>query len=254
MALAQDRDEFKDYCLRQLGAPVIDINVADEQVEDRIEQALAFYQLYHNEAVERVVYFHKVTQKDIDNGYLIVDPAIFSITKMAMQNAKLFSTNFMNNIWQGMYKIAYDIGFGMMGCSSGMTNYAMAMQYLANLEFIFSVKNELQFNYRTHRLIIPGKTNDIDVAVDSIIAFEAYRLIDPDSHQSVWTTPVLIEYTTALIGLQWGINMSKFDGVMLPGGITLDGDKIYDRYNEIKTRIEEDFSVAHELPVDFFVG
>jgi len=254
MAFAEDRDDFKDYCLRQLGAPVIDINVADEQVDDRVDQALAFYQLYHNEAVERVIYFHKVTQKDIDNGYLTIDSNIFSITKMAMQNSRLFSANFMNNIWQGMYKISYDIGFGMRGCSSGMSNYGMAMQYLADIEFMFSVKNELQFNYRTHKLHIPGKTNDMDVAVYSIVAFEAYRLIDPDANQSIWATPVLIEYTTALIGVQWGTNLSKYDGVQLPGGITLDGDKIYDRYNEIKMKIEEDFSVSHELPVDFYIG
>lgn len=255
MALATDRDEFKEYCLRKLGAPVIDINVADEQIDDRIDEALKFYQIYHNEALERTIILYELNQDDIDNGYITLPASIISVIKAASRDPNLYSNNFMNNIWVGMKNIMYDVGFGMGGCKSSMSNFHLSMQYLSDLQFMFSPRNELIFNYNTHRLQIPAMADKIKKAtVGNILAFEVYQIVDPDASQSIWETPVLIEYTTALIGCQWGSNLSKYDGIQLPGGITLDGDKIYDRYNEIRLKIEDEFSTKYETPIDFFVG
>lgn len=255
MALPHNRDSFAEHCLRKLGHPVIEINVDEDQVLDRIDEAIYFYQKYHYEALERVMYFHALTTEDIANGYLTLPAEIESVIKATTSGGGIFSNNFMSNIWQGMKNIMYDIGFGMGGCRSGTRDYSLMMMSLANLKWTFSVRNELNFNHVTRRLLIPAKTGEIsEMAEGEIMAFEAYRIVDPDAFTGFWQTYVLIEYATALIGRQWGVNLSKYDGVMLPGGITLDGDKIYDRYNEIKISMEETYSDQYELPVDFFVG
>ena len=255
MALPLNRNDFKEYCLRKLGYPVIDINLDDEQIEDRIDDALAFWHLYHYESLEKVVVIHELTEDDINNGYITLPTNIISVISLATVDENLYSNNFMNNLWQSMKNIMHDLGFGLYGCRGGVTEYSMTMNYLAELQFQFSVRNEINFNHATGKLLIPGRIKDIkSLEPGHPIAFEAYLNVDPENYPNVWSIPILIEYATALIGENWGVVLSKFDNVELPGGITLDGDKIYDRYHEIRQAIEEEYQLKYELPVDFFVG
>lgn len=246
------KDQFADYCLRKLGAPVIDINVDDDQVDDRIDEALLFYQTYHYDSVERLIITYELTQDDIDNQYITIPPEILSVTRMVYDGGDTIRGGFGTNLWHGMQAIAYDINFGVGACRSGTSYYTSMMNYLAELEFTFSVNHALQFQYRTGRLYAAFDWSSLEAG--KVMAFEVYKVIDPGTHVLIWNDRALQEYATCLIGVQWGSNLSKFDGVELPGGITLDGDKIYDRYNDWKERIEEEYSLKWEMPVDFIVG
>ncbi|RLA61049.1 MAG: hypothetical protein DRQ78_08985 [Epsilonproteobacteria bacterium] len=250
--IPQDKDEFKEYCLRKLGAPVIDINVDDDQVDDRIDEALLFYQTYHYDAIEQIAITYDITQEDIDNKYITIPSDIISIVQMVHDGSNMIKGGFGTNLWHGMKAIAYDIGFGSGACSGGTSYYTMMMNYLAELRFAFSVNHRLEFQYRNHHLNISMDWSKLSVG--DVFAFEAYRIIDPEQYTDIWNDRALQEYATCLIGCQWGANLSKFDNVELPGGLTLDGDKIYDRYNDWKERLEEEFSLKWEEPVDFFVG
>ena len=250
--IPQDRDEFKQYCLQKLGHPVIDINVADEQVEDRIDEALLFYQTYHFDAIEHIAITYEITQEDVTNGYISIPHEIVSVIQVVYDGGGMIKGKFGTNLWHAMKNIAYDIGFGTGACRYGSSYYAMMMQTMQNLKFQFSVNATIEFQYRNHRLYI--NTDWSKFSAGDVIALDCYRVIDPEKTPDIWADRALQEYATCLIGCQWGVNLSKFDGVELPGGITLDGDKIYDRYNEWKERLEEEFSLKWEEPPQFFVG
>jgi len=250
--IPQDRDEFKDYCLRKLGYPVIDINVSDDQVEDRIDEALLFYQTYHYDAIEHIAITYELTQEDIDNQYITMPTEIISVVQMVYDGDNLIGGGFGNNLWHAMKNIAHDIGFGSGACRYGTSYYQMMMNYMQQLRFTFKVNHAIEFQFRNHHLYI--NTDWGKYAAGGTLAFEVYRVIDPEKYADIWADRALQEYATCLIGCQWGVNLSKFDGVELPGGITLDGDKIYDRYNEWKEKLEEEFSLKWEEPVDFMVG
>jgi hypothetical protein len=250
--IPHDRDEFKEYCLRKLGAPVIDINVDDDQVEDRIDEALLFYQTYHYDAIEHIVIVVELTQQDIDNKYITIPSEIVSVVQLVYDGNDLLRGGFGTNLWHAMKDIAYDIGFGTGACKYGTAWFHSMMNYISQLKFTFHVNHSIEFQYRNHRIYINGAWEDFEAG--KMIAFEAYRVIDPETTADIWADRSLQEYATCLIGCQWGANLSKFDNVELPGGLTLDGDKIYDRYNDWKERLEEEFSLKWEEPVDFIVG
>jgi len=250
--IPRSKAEFADYCLRKLGAPVIEINVDDDQVDDRIDEALLFYQTYHYDAIERLAITYELTEEDITNKYITVPAEILSITRMVYDGTNLIRGGFGTNLWHSMKAIAYDINFGNGACRSGTSYYKSMMNYLAELEFTFSVNHAFEFQYRNHHLYINKDWTEWKAG--DVIAFECFRAIDPDDYISIWNDRALQEYAVCLIGCQWGVNLSKYDGVQLPGGITLEGDKIYDRYNDWKERLEEEFSLKWEEPVDFFIG
>lgn len=251
--IPRSKSDFQEYCLRKLGAPVIDINVNEDQVDDRIDEALQFYQTYHYDAVERIVITHDLTQEDIDNQYITLPSEILSVIRMVYDGNNLMKGGFGTNLWHSMKAIAYDIGFGSGACRYGTSYFTSMMTYMAQLEFTFNVKKTIEFQLRNHHLYINTDWNT-NFSVDGVLAFECYRAIDPSTYVDIWNDRALQEYAVCLIGCQWGANLSKFDNVQLPGGLTLDGDKIYDRYNEWKERLEEEFSLKWEEPVDFFVG
>lgn len=252
MPLPQDRDEFKEYCLRKLGAPVIDINVADEQVEDRIDEALEFYQTYHFDALEHIAIIYDITQEDIDNKYITMPDDIVSVVYVAYDEDGIVKGGFGNNLWHAMKNISYDISFGSGACRSGTSYYQMIMNKMNEMKFTFKVNHGIEFQQRNHHLHINIDWNKLSVG-DNFV-FDVYRIIDPETTPDIWADRALIEYATCLIGEQWGQNLSKFDGVELPGGITLDGDKLWDRYHDRKLEIEEEWQLKWEEPVDFFVG
>ena len=249
--LPQDKDEFTEYCLRKLGKPVIDINVDEEQVQDRVDEAIQFYQTYHYDGIEHLAITYTITQEDVDNKYITIPADIISIVSLVYDGGGMIKGGFGNNLWHSMKDIAYDMNFGSGACRSGTSYYTMMMNYMAELKFAFGINKKIEFQYRNHHLYISGIA-DGKYEVGKNIAFEAYRIIDPETYGDIWSDRSLQNYAVALIGEQWGSNLSKFDNVELPGGLTLDGDKIYDRYHDEKTRLEEEFSLMWEEPVDFF--
>ena len=242
------RTLLQDYCLRRLGHPVIEINVDDEQISDRIDDALEFFAEYHFDGVEKVFLKHTITQTDIDNEYIpMVDPIISVIRVLPIPNFNAFQTGFFNEEYQLRLQDLNNF------TGSSLIQWATSLQNFSLVENLFSVSATVLFNRKQNRLYLETDWAN-KFAVDNILIVECYRILDPTTYTEVYDDMFLKQYSTALIKRQWGENLKKFDGVTLPGGVTLNGKTIYDEAVEEILRIEEQMSLRWELPPDGFIG
>ena len=226
------RQNLIDYCLRRLGSPVTEINVDDDQVSDRIDDAIEFFQEYHFDGVEKVFLKHIITQTDITNEYIAVaDPVISVLRVLPIPN--------FNNL---------DDFSG-----TALINWAMSQTNFSLVEHLFSIQPTMLFNRKQNKMYLETDW-DNKFSVGTILIIEAYRALDPTTYTEVYNDMFLKKYATALIKQQWGSNLKKFTGVTLPGGITLDGQTIFSEALEEITKIEEEMSLKYELPPDGFIG
>lgn len=231
MAKPTTRLELKEYCLRRLGAPVIEINVADEQVEDRIDDALSYFHDYHYDGAERKFLAHKVTQTDIDNKYITIDDSIIGVIRVfepTERNVK----NMFDVKYQMRLNDAYWITAG------NFQHYFMTMQNLAEAEQLFSNSKPMRFQRHTNQIHVDMDWSE--VAIDQYLMFEVYQIIDPTVYADVYGDRFVRDYSTALIKKQWGENLSKFEGVQLPGGLTLNGQRIFQEATDEIRKLEEE--------------
>ena len=281
MAQPASRTDLINYCKRQLGAPVLEINVADEQIDDLVDDAL---QLFHERDYDGTIQTflkYKITQADIDRGrarggsstagivttsatstidgqsvtfnfeensnYLQVPPQVIGITK-------IFRFDGTNTVTNNMFSVKYQMFlndiyyFG----STEILTYAMTKRYLEDMDFALNTEKQIRFNMRQDRLYL-----DIDwgsVNVDDYLIIDCYRLIDPNDFTRVYNDSFLKRYLTALIKRQWGQNLIKFQGVKLPGGIELNGRQIYDDAERELDKIKEQMSNTYELPPLDMIG
>jgi hypothetical protein len=281
MAQPASRSDFKNYCLRQLGAPVLEINVADEQIDDIIDDALQYFHERHFDGVMRTYLKYQVTQDDIDRGkgpgqsgvlgittttatstidgasmqfdweensnYLQVPPAVIGVEKV-------FHFDGSQSMSNGMFSIKYqlflnDIYFwGAME----MLTYNMTRTYLADLEFALTTQKQFRFNQRMDRLYLDVSWSELTAG--DYIVIDCFRTLDPNDYVRVWNDSFLKKYTTALLKKQWGQNLIKFNGVKLPGGVELNGRDIYeDGVKELEV-IREMMSNTYELPPLDMIG
>jgi hypothetical protein len=242
------RQNLIDYCLRRLGAPVTEINVDDDQVSDRIDDAIEFFQEYHFDGVEKVFLKHTITQTDIDNEYIdVVDPVISVLRVVPIPDFNAFQTGFFNEEYQLRLNDLENFS------GSALINWAMSQSNFSLVEHLFSIQPTMLFNRKQNKMYL--ETNWADrFSVGTIIIIEAYRALDPVTYTEVYNDMFLKKYATALIKQQWGSNLKKFTGVTLPGGITLDGQTIFSEALEEITKIEEEMSLKYELPPDGFIG
>ena len=281
MAQPASRSDFKNYCLRQLGAPVLEINVADEQIDDIIDDALQYFHERHFDGVLRTYLKYQVTQDDIDRGkgpgqsgvtgittttatstidgasmqfdweensnYLQVPPSVIGIEKV-------FHFDGSQSMSSGMFSIKYqlflnDIYFwGAME----MLTYNMTRTYLADLEFALTTQKQFRFNQRMDRLYLDVSWSELTPG--DYLVIDCFRTLDPNDYTRVWNDSFLKKYTTALLKKQWGQNLIKFQGVKLPGGVELNGREIYeDGVKELEI-IREMMSNTYELPPLDMIG
>ena len=281
MAQPASRSDFKNYCLRQLGAPVLEINVADEQIDDIIDDALQYFHERHFDGVLRTYLKYQVTQDDIDRGkgpgqsgvtgittttatstidgasmqfdweensnYLQVPPSVIGIEKV-------FHFDGSQSMSSGMFSIKYqlflnDIYFwGAME----MLTYNMTRTYLADLEFALTTQKQFRFNQRMDRLYLDISWGELTPG--DYLVIDCFRTLDPNDYARVWNDSFLKKYTTALLKKQWGQNLIKFQGVKLPGGVELNGREIYeDGVKELEI-IREMMSNTYELPPLDMIG
>ena len=281
MAQPASRSDFKNYCLRQLGAPVLEINVADEQIDDIIDDALQYFHERHFDGVLRTYLKYQVTQDDIDRGkgpgqsgvtgittttatstidgasmqfdweensnYLQVPPSVIGIEKV-------FHFDGSQSMSSGMFSIKYqlflnDIYFwGAME----MLTYNMTRTYLADLEFALTTQKQFRFNQRMDRLYLDVSWGELTPG--DYLVIDCFRTLDPNDYTRVWNDSFLKKYTTALLKKQWGQNLIKFQGVKLPGGVELNGREIYeDGVKELEI-IREMMSNTYELPPLDMIG
>ena len=239
---------LKEYCLRRLGHPVIEINVDEEQCDDRVNDALQYFAEYHFDGVEKVFLKHTITQDDIDNEYIaMADPVISVIRVLPIPNFNAFQTGFFNEEFQ--------LRLQDLNTFSGtsLINWQMSLQNFSMVDHLFTVSATVLFNRKQNKLYLETNWDD-KFDVDDILIIEAYRLLDPTQYTEVYNDIFLKKYCTALIKRQWGENLKKFEGVQLPGGVTLNGKAIYDEAIEEINKIEEEMNLKWELPPDGFLA
>lgn len=259
MAQITNRQEFKDYCLRRLGFPVIDINIDDEQVEDRIDDALQYWRDYHFDGLQKVYYIKAVTQQDINQRYIDMSP---SVTKDRANNAlnivgvtRIFpiqdsqaSINMFDLRYQLRLNELYDF------TSASYINYTMTMQHLRSLELLFTGEVPIRFQRHMQRLFIDWAWGEKQAPVGTIVVAECYAAIDPETYNAVWNDRWLKKYATALIKRNWGNNLKKFQGVQLLGGVTLNGDKIFEEADEEINNLEQEMQNSYGGPLEFYLN
>ena len=242
------RQSLIDYCLRRLGQPLIEINVDEDQLSERVDDAIEFFQEYHFDGVEKVYLKKTIEQADIENEYIDIPEAVISVLRvLPIPNFNAFQTGFFNEEYQ--MRLADLENFQ----SSTMINWAMSQTNFSLVSHLFSIQPTLLFNRKQNRMYLETDwTNKFTVG--TILIIEAYRSLDPDTWPEVYNDMFLKKYLTALIKRQWGSNLSKYEGVQLPSGVTLNGKQIYDEAIEEINKIEEEMSLRYELPIDGLIG
>ena len=276
MAKPASRQQLIDYCLRRLGAPVLEINVDDDQVDDLVDDALQYFQERHFDGVERMYLKYKITQEDLDrgrgrntNGVGIVTTTATSTTgnvfnfyetsnyiqvpDSVIGIEKIFKFD-TSSISGGMFSIKYQLFLNDLYYfnSVELLQYAMVKSYLEDIDFLLTTDKQLRFNKRQDRLYL-----DLDWAsqkADQYIVIDCYRILDPNTFTNVYNDSFIKKYLTSLIKRQWGQNLIKFRGVKLPGGIELNGREIYEDAEKELEDIKQRMSLEYELPPYDFIG
>ena len=258
MPAVTDRQTFKDYCLRRLGFPTIDINVDDDQVEDRIDDALQYWQDYHFDALQKLYYVKRLDATDMTNRYINLDPSvtvdsgnnsvnIIGVTRVFPITDAIASANMFDLRYQLRLNELYDF------TSASYINYTLTQQHLRSLEIMFTGEVPIRFQRHMHRLFIDWNWG-ASVNEGAVVIAECYALIKPEDYEAVWNDRWLKQYATALIKRTWGANLKKFAGVQLPGGVMLNGQQIFDEAVEEIKELELEMGNSYELPVDWYLN
>lgn len=247
MAIPTDRASFKEYCLRKLGKPVIEINVDEDQVDDRVDEALRYYWDYHFDGSEKVYYKHQVTSTDKGNKYITLPEniigavSIFPIADPSMRSDDLFNIR---------YQIALNDLYTLTSVS--MLPYYMVMEHLALISELLVGRQPIRYSRHKDRLYVDMDWGSIKEG--EFLLVEAYEVIDPDVWTDAWNDRWLQNYCTALIKKQWGSNLIKFTDMVLPGGVRFNGEKIYNDADEEVKKMEQDMIIGFSLPVSDMIG
>jgi hypothetical protein len=253
MAQPSSRTELKDYCLRKLGFPVIDINVDDDQLDDRIDDALQYFQQYHYGGTERVWLAHKLTAGDIANKYITLCDNIIGVSKVfPYTGASQSSTSSAGfNIFDINYQLRLNDFYNLT--SSSYTYYVIAREHLSMLDMIITGEYPYTFNKNTHKLALQIEMTK-RFNPGNYMVFECIRILDPDMYSAVFNEIWVKEYTAQLFKRQWGENLKKYGNYVLPGGLIIQGDKIWlEAQTEIE-KLEDKLRDTYEEPIPFLVG
>lgn len=257
MATIDSREEFKQYCLRRLGAPVIEINVDEEQIEDRIDDALQYWTDYHFDGMQKVYYIKQILQSDIDQKYLDLSGStdadghtmeIVGVTRIFPVSDSQSTVNMFDLRYQLRLNELYDF------TSASYINYTLTQQHLRSLEIMFTGEVPIRFQRHMQKLYIDWAWGPQECPVGTVVIAECYAAINPDVYSGVWSDRWLKEYCTALIKRTWGSNMSKFEGLQLPGGVSLNGTKMYDEALVEIERLEREMETNFGSPLEWYTN
>lgn len=249
MARPNSRQTLIDYCLRRLGEPVIEINVDEDQIEDRIDDAMQFYQEYHSDAVAKVYLKHQITQEDIDNGWIPVNDNILFVTRVLPLTNQSSSSNMFSAKYQMYLNDLYNVNY--MG---SLINYTQTMQYMNLIDLTINGGGTEITHYNRHLNRLYLRVDWSEQRVGNFIVMEAYRIVDPETYSDVYDDMFVKQYATALIKQQWGANLIKFEGMQLPGGVIINGRQMFDDATAEIAQIREQMQLNYETPPLFFVG
>lgn len=241
------RQQLIDYCLRALGEPVVEINVDDQQIEDRVDEAIEYFRQYHFDGIEKIYLKHQITPEDITNKYITVADSVYGITRVFPVAS---GTSTSKSIFDLQYQLRLNDLYDLT--STSVIYYSQVMSHLALLDLTLNGHPVYRFNRLSSRLYIEASW-ETEMEVGNYILVECYRALDPADAPKLYNDIWLKHYTTALIKKQWAVNIKKFQGLQLPGGVTIDGDKLYDEATgEIKDL--EDEMLTKSAPLDWFLG
>ena len=280
MAKPASRQQLIDYCLRRLGAPVLEINVDDDQVDDLVDDAFQYFQERHFDGVERMYLKYKVTQQDLDRGRgrgtngvgIVTTTGTANISGIGTTTFNFYETsNFIqipdsvigiekvykfdtSDISGGMFSIKYQLFLNDLYYfnSVELLQYAMVKSYLEDIDFLLKTDKQIRFNKRQNRMYL-----DIDWGAqkaDTFFVIDCYRILDPNTFTNVYNDSFIKKYLTSLIKRHWGQNLIKFRGVKLPGGIELNGRELYDDAEKELEDIKQRMMLEYELPPYDFIG
>tara|TARA_B110000503_G_scaffold54658_1_gene87789 strand:+ start:4559 stop:5302 length:744 start_codon:yes stop_codon:yes gene_type:complete len=233
MATPTSKEDFKDYILRKIGAPVIQINVSDEQVEDRVDEAVSFWRDYHYNGSQLIYLKHQITQADKDNGFIPLPQKLLGISKIFSMGGSISSGT-------GMFNVNYQFVLNNVTemNSYSMQNYYMTMQHIEFMQEILVGQPLIRYNKHINKLFIDN--NKALWVVGNYIIVEAYDIIDPDEYADVWGDRWLQNYAAVLVREQWGLNLTKFTQMQLVGGVQFNGEQILAEARADRERMEED--------------
>ena len=285
MAKPATRQQLIDYCFRKLGAPVLEINVDDDQVDDLVDDAIQLFNERHFDGVERMYLKYQFTQDDIDRGSARSDSDSTNTagivtttgTSTAISGYGTTTASFVENsnfiqvpdsvigiekifkfdsssISAGMFSIKYQLFLNDLYYfnSVELLQYSMTKRYLEDIDFLLTPDKQIRFNKRQNRLYL-----DLDYGsqtVDNFLVIDCFRALDPDDFTKVYNDPFLKLYLTLLIKRQWGQNLIKIKGVKLPGGIELNGREIYEDAERDIVALKDKMMLEYELPPLDFIG
>lgn len=248
-----NRQQLIDYALRKLGHPVIEINVDDDQLEDRLDDALILYANYHYDGVEKTLLKHQITQEDIQNQWIPAPDPILAVTR-----CWIFDEDGMNNLFDfpvrfSVSRLGEFTGYGGLYPYADLTSLDITKRWLSLAQQLLTPEKAIRFNRVTNKIYVDMNWED-EVREDLYLIFDVYVVVDPVMYGEVYNDIWLKKYYTALVKRQWGQNLSKFEGIQLPGGVTFNGKQIFDEAQEEITRLEEELELKWSLPPDFMVG
>ena len=278
MSKPSTRQELVDYCLRRLGAPVLEINVDDDQIDDLVDDAIQYFNERHYDGVEKMYLKYKITSDDIARGRALGTSGVGIVTTTGTSTgvaATTFnfyeSSNFIqvpesvigiekifkfdtSSISGGMFSIKYQLFLNDLYYfnSVELLQYSMVKSYLEDIDFLLTTDKQVRFNKRQDRLYLDidwGSQNAGDFMV-----IECYRALDPESFSQIYNDSFVKKYLTSLIKRQWGQNLIKFNGVKLPGGIELNGRQLYEDAERELEDIKQRMTMEYELPPLDFIG
>jgi len=287
MAQPSSRQELIDYCLRQLGAPVLEINVAEEQLQDLMDDAIQHFQERHYDGVEKTFLKYQITEKDVERGKARPPGASSATTETGIVNTAVTATvggdNTTFNYYENsnyiqippqvigiekifkyddaqaasssnMFSFKYQLFlndiyyFG----STDLLSYQMSMSYLETMDYLLNTHKRIRFNIRQDRMYLDVDWDNLNK--DEFIILECYRALNPNDYTRVYNDPFLKRYLTALIKRQWGQNLIKFTGVKLPGGIEFNGRQLFDDGQRELDEIKVEMLSKYELPPMDMIG
>lgn len=248
MATPSTRIGLRDYCLRRLGSDVLRINVSDEEVEDRIDDALQYWNEFHSDGTVEIFMKHQLTQLDIDNEYVPIADEVCYVENIIPVNTRRGLSNIFDIEYQLHLNDLFDLSF-----SGGLTSYVQVRQYVEMLDDVFHGRHHFQYARHGQKLFLSIDWQS-DVNVDDFILVKATRFVDPEQASKAYNDRWLKAYSTALIQKQWGLNLIKFDGVEMLGGVSINGSGILAEAKEEIEKLEEQIRTMYEAPPDFIIA
>ena len=225
------------------------INCDDDQIDDRVDEAIQFYQEYHSDAIIKMYRKHKITQTNLTNKYIDLPDAMMYVSRVfPLGNNSSASGGLWSARYQMMLNDVYDLQK-----AGGIANYVQTRQYIEMLDMMLNGTPPVRFNRHMNRLFLDVDWG-VNLRVDDWIIVDGYTTLDPDEYEEIYNDMFLKKYTTALIKKQWGENLKKFQGVTMPGGVTLNGQQIWDEAVAEITLLETEMQEKHEFPPDMMIG